>query len=232
MNAHPYRHAPLLFLSLMAPVAAGAAQTYSERNLFIEAAKGVSGVEQILTFDHLVPYSGSSADIGPSLQVSNVTFSGRFLMASRHPEFTDSGTVLYHFEGGGPLSISFAAGVKALGADWGSVSGAQFASFTATLTLDSGESFSFESPTNPQNTFFGFIVDEPILRLTFSDGGKFNIGGGFFAHGEMIKDIFMVKEVPEPGGLAILGIGGALVIVRGAIRLKPRKGAYPATWIG
>ena len=111
----------------------------------------------------------------------------------------NSGTVLYSMEGGGPMRIAFDSPVSAFGADYGSALSPRFATFTATLTLDSGQTFSFESPTNPDSTFFGFVVDRPIRSMTFSDGGKFDAGGGFFFHEEMIKDIYMVTAIPEPG---------------------------------
>jgi hypothetical protein len=141
--------------------------------------------------------------------VSNVTFSGRDLIAVHHPEMSTAGTVLFNMEDSYPMGIAFDYPVRAFGADFGSGSGAQFASFTATLTLDSGHTFTFTSPTNPDSTFFGFIVDKPILSMAFSDGGKFYSAGWYF-HGETIKDIYMVSEIPEPRALALAELGAVI----------------------
>jgi len=137
MKAQALRRA--CFVCLFLPIAniTGGTQTFSDRSLFLNAVKRIQGEQQALTFDHLIPPLSWDVEIGPSLQVSNVTFAGRFLIASRYPEITSSGTVLYNFDGGGPLSISFtSSAVRAFGADWGSIV-SQHASFTATLTLDS-----------------------------------------------------------------------------------------------
>lgn len=80
-----------------------------------------------------------------------------------------------------------------------------FSSFNATLTLDSGEKFTFEASTNPNSTFFGFITSDPIRSLTFSDG-EMAPSGGYFFHEELMKNITMVMEVPEPGSAALLWI--------------------------
>jgi len=59
------------------------------------------------------------------------------------------------------------------------------------------------------------------MSLTFSDGGIFNAGGGFFFHEEMLKDIFLVREVPEPASLKILFVGAAMFLARLWRRKKP-----------
>lgn len=146
-------------------------------------------------------------------------FSGRHLHVSSLLPLTASGVVLFNSDSDIPLTISFDYGARAFGANWGSGSGEQFPSFTATLTLDSGETFSFGSPTNPDSTFFGFIVDRPIMSLTFSDGAQF-VSGGFHFHGELLKDIYMVAMVPEPGAVSLFAIGWAVLFVRRRLRMR------------
>ena len=48
------------------------------------------------------------------------------------------------------------------------------------------------------------------MDVTFSDGGLFPSGPANF-HEEMIANLVMVLEVPEPGGIALLGLGAAVL---------------------
>jgi hypothetical protein len=170
------------------------------------------GTQQSFSFEDYTYGKNSLREWGPSLTISNVTFSGRFLVTAHYQELGPD-AVLHSSEGGTPLALNFDYPVTAFGADYSSLIGHLFSSFTATLTLDSGEKFTFEASTNPDSTFFGFIAGEPIRSLTFSDGGIEPIGGYFF-HEELIKNITMVIQVPEPGTAVLVGLGVLGMLVR------------------
>jgi hypothetical protein len=139
---------------------------------------------------------------GPELTVSDLTFRGNFLVAS------PNGVVLWNFDGSAPgLRIHFANGARAFGADFSSSLSPYYSSFTATVSLDSGESFQFTAPTDPGFRFFGFISPTPIRDMTFSDGGLLS---PFNFHEELLGNVTVVT-VPESSSLALLGIGGVLL---------------------
>ena len=139
------------------------------------------------------------------MTISNVTFTGRSLGAKG----IDSGIALYNFDSHIPLSIHFANGARAFGADFSSQYNA-VPSFTATLSLDNGETFQFTAPTDPNSTFFGFVSPTPIMDITFSDGGLFPSPG--IGHQELIGNLYMVMQVPEPAAIAWAGLGAALLL--------------------
>jgi hypothetical protein len=136
--------------------------------------------------------------------ISDLTFTGRDL--SRYQ--INAGVALFNFDSNFPLSVHFANGARAFGADFSS----QYRgvpSFTATMSLDNGETFHFTASTDPNSTFFGFVSPTPIFDLTFSDGGLLpNTASG---HEELIANVFVVT-VPEPATLALAGLGAALLL--------------------
>lgn len=138
------------------------------------------------------------------MTIGDVTFTGRDLTASP----LTSGVALYNFDSHIPLGIQFANGALAFGGDYSSFLSPHYSSFTATLTLDSGEVLTFTAATNPNSTFFGFISPTPIRSLTFSDGGLFpspNIG-----HQELIGNLYIVM-VPEPHTLGLFALGALML---------------------
>ena len=173
---------------------------YFDRGSFINACQAVPGNQQSISY-----FPSLGGLIGPALTISDVTFRGRYLA-------TAPNGFLYNFDSGVPLSIEFANGARAFGGDFSSFLSPLFSSFTATLSLDNGETFTFTAPTSAaassNSRFFGFISPTPFRSLTFSDGGLFpnpNIG-----HQELIGNLYMVT-VPEPHTLGLLGLG-ALVL--------------------
>lgn len=206
-------------LLLSSVVASGASVTYFDRTAFTNACLALSGVRQNISFDAYAPEEGMYTEFGPSftlLTSSATTFTTRgYLIASRAPSVTDSSAVLHSFDSSSSLRIQFGSGALAFGADLSSYISPAFASFTATVSLDTGETFSFTSPANPHYTFFGFTSDIPVTDLTFSDGGT-----AFGYHEELIRDIHMVTVIPEPGSLALLGLGTAVFGYRAARRQK------------
>ncbi len=172
---------------------------YFNRNSFVRASQAVPGNRQSITDFGPFPY-------GPTVTVSDVTFSG----SSLGPHSINSGPALFNFDSVVPLGIHFANGARAFGADFSS----QFpsvSSFTATLSLDNGETFQFTALTDPNYAFFGFISSTPIRNLIFSDGGI--LSGPVNLHEELIGNIYMVTVIPEPSSEALLALGAALLLL-------------------
>ena len=162
---------------------------YFDRGDLIAAAQQIPG--NYLAISYFPPV------YGPELTISDVTFRGRYLVGSPNG-------ILWNFDSGSPLSIRFANGARAFGADFSSsLSDAGISSFTATVSLDTGETYQFTAPTDPNFAFFGFISPTPIMALTFSDGGLFGFGN---LHEELIANIVVVT-VPEPGVLGLFALG-------------------------
>lgn len=177
---------------------------FFERTIFINACQGVPGVQQTISFQEL---GYLPVEIGPVLTISNMTFTGRYLSASMGAL---PGGALWNFDSDVPLTIQFANGVRAFGGDFSSSLSPYFSSFTATLTLDNGETFNFPAPSGPGSQFFGFISPTPIRDITFSDGGVFPVGidPPVYLHQELLGNLFMVLEIPEPSSSVLLLLGG------------------------
>ncbi len=175
---------------------------YIDRGDFIIAAQAIPGHCQSIALDFF-----PSDELGPVLTISDVTFAGRYLLWKNDPFVSAAGPVLYNFDSGIPLGISFAGGARAFGADFSSLLSPEYSAFTATVSLSNGEVFSFTAPTNPDSRFFGFITPTPITHLTFSDGGLFGFGN---LHEELIGNIVVVT-VPEPGILGLFALGTLLL---------------------
>jgi hypothetical protein len=167
---------------------------YFNRASFVRAAQALPGTFQNISWFPSID--------GPVYTIADVTFRGTYLLGGPNG-------VLYNFDGSNPgLSIHFATGARAFGADFSSVlSPLRLSSFTATVSLDTGESFQFTAPTDPNFRFFGFISPTPIIDMTFSDGGL--LGSGHL-HEELLGNIAMVT-VPEASSLAFLVWSGFLV---------------------
>ncbi len=177
---------------------------FSDRGRFWGEAHSLPGIQQFISFADLY-----YTDEGPVVTISNVTFTGRYLTVGQvnSPDGYRK-PALFNFEGTSPLRIHFANGARAFGADFSSDVSLYFSNFTATVSLSSGENFSFSAPSRPNSTFFGFVSPTPITDVTFSDGGIVPIGvPPVYLHGEMIGDVWVVLEIPEPcgGGLLVLG---------------------------
>ncbi len=179
------------------PLARAQSSLYFDRNGFMNAAQAIPGHQQSITDFGPFPY-------GPAVTVSDVTFTGRDLTTT----VINSGLALYNFDDSFPLGIQFARGARAFGADFSSYLSPYYSSFTATLSLDSGEVLSFLAATNPNSTFFGFISPIPIRSMSFSDGGLFP--SPFIGHQELIGNIFVV-QIPEPDPLVLFTLGALLL---------------------
>jgi hypothetical protein len=152
------------------------------------------------------------------VDISNVTFVGRYLLTDGSS--LSAGYAMYNFDSDIPLSVYFADGARAFGADFSSMLSPTYPSFTATLSLNNGEILTFVAATNPNSTFFGFISPTPITHLTFSDGGLFGFSN---LHQELIANLYMVTSVPEPSSLALLGCGAVLFAVHLLRRFRRPK---------
>ncbi len=151
--------------------------------------------------------------IGPVLTLSGVTFTGSYLHRAIGGSYSSLGPVLHQFDGWGPLGIHFGTGARAFGANYSSSLSPWQSSFTATVTLDNGEVFTFTAPSGPDSQFFGFISPTPIHRVIFSDGGAFGYPPTNL-HEELIGNLYMVLEVPEPASLGLLVLGAACLLFR------------------
>lgn len=172
---------------------------YFDRGDFVSAAQAIPGMQQSISF-------GFPFVEGPSVTIGDVTFTGRDLIRGGP---LGSEVALYNFDSGFPMGIHFANGTRAFGADYSSWLSPYYSSFTATLSLDNGEVLTFTASTVPNSTFVGFISPTPIKNLTFSDGGLFpspNIG-----HQELIGNLYVVMEVPEPSVLSLFAFSALLL---------------------
>lgn len=162
------------------------------RDGFIAAAQALPGNFQ--TISYFPPVNG------PEVTIGDLTFRGRYLVGSPNG-------VLWNFDDSGPgLEIHFATGARAFGADFSSAF-TGISSFTATVSLDTGETFQFTAPTHPNFRFFGFISPTPVRDMVFSDGGLLGVG---HLHEELLGNIVAVT-VPEASTLALLALSGFLV---------------------
>jgi hypothetical protein len=174
---------------------------YLDRGSFILAAQEVPGNQQAINFFSLPPNTQ-----GPVVTISDVTFAARYLSWYR----ISAGAALWSFDGSPPgISIHFANGARAFGADFSSAYNL-VPSFTATLSLDNGQTIHFTAPTDPNFTFCGFVSPTPIMDVTFSDGGLFP-ASPFNLHQELIANVFVVT-VPEPAAIALAGLGAVLLL--------------------
>lgn len=227
MKPNPLRTCGLLLL-FCGSTGWAATTTYFDREQFVNATATLPGIHQEITFD---PFCYSTPEnphvIGPSVTISNVTFTGSILVVGKHPQYATSGVPLMNFESFTPMGIHFQNGANAFGAYYSSESAYQFTNFTATLTLDTGQQFTFNAPTNPEFTFFGWISDQPINDMTFSDGGNYIVGLDK-VHAEAIKDVWMVSQVPEPSTstLIFLFATGAMYLRRQRTNFQSRP--HPA----
>jgi len=172
--------------------------TYFDFGNFYNACQPVPGNKQSISYF----LSSGGGLIGPTLTISDVTFTGRYLIRAQF----NAGPALYNFDSGVPLGIHFANGARAFGGDFSSFAPQLVSSFTATLSLDNGETVTFTAPTNPNSRFFGFISPTPMGDMTFSGGGLY-----FGLHEELIGNLYMVTVIPEASTLALFGLGGFFV---------------------
>ena len=180
---------------------------YYDQLTFQLAAQNVPGnLQSISAFGFPIEY------YGPQVTISDLTFRGRYLIGMGN-------YALWNFDGSPPgMSIHFANGARAFGAYFSSSLPSNYPpTFTATLSLDNGENFSFTAAREPGFTFFGFISPTPIMDVTFSDGGLLGVD---HLHEELIGNIIVVT-VPEPSSLALFGVGSFLFA---AHRLHRRRG--------
>ncbi len=106
------------------------------------------------------------------------------------------------------MGIQFANGGRAFGGEFSSFLSPYYSSFTARLSLDTGEVLTFTAATNPNSTFFGFISPTPIRSFTYSDGGLFPSPN--ISHQEMVGNLYLVT-VPEPHALGLFALGTLLL---------------------
>ncbi len=96
-----------------------------------------------------------------------------------------------------PIDVTLPPGITAVGSD---VS-AQYpggTSFTLTVQLSTGDTFTFTEPSRPSLSFVGFLSDVPITTISF------NASGGAT---DVTLDNFTFGQVPEPSSWLLLASG-------------------------
>jgi hypothetical protein len=166
-----------------------------------------------VTFEELPPSDWTSTGTSPvvSLGVTFTNFEHRLFITSPngalYPQ-PGTGQYLWNFDSGYPVGIFLPAGKTGFAADFSG--GIQpHDTFNATLTaiLEGGQSYSYHF-SGPRGawTFFGVTFSEPIVGLTYDDGGAF----GF--HEEMLDNVSFGVAVPEPCGLLLVMLGGVMAL--------------------
>ncbi len=234
----------LLCCALLAAARAGRGQavTYTDRGAFTNAANALlrydleavtvpigdltgTGVRQEPAFTLPGVVVGTEGHPIPTyLSSATFTSGGGILYAVNDTGNSLIGPVIGDLDSDFPLTLSFASPVYAFGADFSSWLTPYYTSFTATLTLDTGESFQFTAQDQPNYTFFGFTSPTPVRQVTFDDGGIAPIGLGAYAHEQQIGNIFMVTQVPEPSALTLFSFGGLALLWRLSRRCEPTEG--------
>ena len=175
---------------------------YTDEFAFRAACQNLVGTKQAISFSALQP-----GWWGASLSLSNVTFSGHLVARGPGDSIAIANEAsLNNYDMDVPLSIHFETGALAFGADFSSgLFPYNSSNFSATLSVQGGDVFTFSAAPGPGSTFFGFIEKSPFTDLSFSDGGAFGIRQGTDGlpngtyHEELIGNSYMVVSVPEPG---------------------------------
>jgi hypothetical protein len=186
------------------------ASFYTDQFSFRAAGQNLAGTKQAISFSSLQP-----GWWGGFLTISNVTFSGHLVARWQGDSIAIANEAsLNNYDMDVPMSIHFETGALAFGADFSSLLFPYNTSnFTATITVQGGDIFSFSAAPGPGSTFFGFIEKSPFRDLTLSDGGAFGIRQGTDGlpngtyHEELIGNPYMVVGVPEPGVIYLLLLG-------------------------
>jgi hypothetical protein len=185
------------------------------------ACQKLPGVKQGISFEPYLygsPY-GQEGYYMYSLTVSNVTFEGDIFVAQT--SFTIAGEAsLCNFDMQEPLAIHFQNGASAFGGDFSSMLWPYNTSnFTATITVEGGDTFSFSCAPGPGSTFFGFIETLPFQDLTFSDGAALVHVAGGPLHEELIGGLFMVEQAPPAllTSLSRLSDGSVQFVLKGSV---------------
>ena len=199
---------PVCLILLPNPRVWSQSTLYYNQSTFQLAAQNVPGNHQSISA--FPPVSGQDV-----LTISDLTFRGNLVGIPNY--------ALWNFDAGIPLSVHFANGARAFGAYFStSLPPTYPPTFTATLSLDDGETFPFTAAREPGFTLFGFVSPTPIMDVTFSDGGLFGVD---HMHEELIWNIIVVT-VPEPFPLAFLGLGG-FVFAASRLHRRFRRATRP-----
>jgi hypothetical protein len=177
---------------------------YFGRGQFETAIAGLAGIRQDVDFQGLPP-----GVYAPGLTISGLTFRGG------GPQLinlisADGNLALINYDSLSPQVVDMNGPTLAFGADFASFISPVYSSFLATVTLNDGRVFTFTAPADPNFTFWGIVTTQPFSTLTFSDGGLIGLPPPL--HEEILDNITVV-QVPEPGTVALFGLGACLVVI-------------------
>lgn len=197
----------LALLGLLTLPAHAAIITITTRAAFEAATTGL----QTLDFEGVAGVN-SYVHYGASQTFSGVTFGspGNRLFVFDNGWYNANGPATdYLSNDGGPtgLTIAFPAGTTAFGADFSRINqGHPNQNFLATFSFAGGINLVRPVTAGSGSTFYGFISDQPLIGVTYSDGNPFGNG-----HSETMDNFtFGMAAVPEPS-TAFTAVGLAMV---------------------
>jgi hypothetical protein len=213
----------LVALSLSTTAAHAATTFYSNRAAFLAAVNPATNID----FEGLAG-AGSYAVLEGNT-ISGVTFTSDagFLLAvdpAYAPSYYDwsSGAVASGYLYADPIHAALPGGKTAVGSDVmiadyynGGVAEQMFATITLLDTTTATQSIT--TLAMPGQAFMGFTADQPIVSISFwtpdISGGE---GPDYYPF--PLLDNLVFSTVPEPASLALLAIGGCMLIRRRGMR--------------
>ncbi len=199
--------------------------TYTSRTAFNAAVAGIAGTRLDLGFEPPLPPGGTSVGGGAfrywaPWAVGGLTFGGEVLLIrpERFPLASSTNNVLNNYDSFTPLTVGLNGLSRAFGAEFGSLLSPTYSSFTATVSLDNGEVFTFTAPANPNRAFFGFVTTQSFSKLTFSDGAL--VGVPVPLHEEILDNITAIVVVPEPSVTVLCLLAGGLICLCRVLRRR------------
>ena len=184
----------LLAVGLLASQATNASVIYTDRAAWTAATTSITNVDfEGITND------GSVVFQGPSTTIGGVTFQSDINMFVIGANYAESGETFCM--GTGACLFGYSGGISGLPGPTMSIGfdlrGYQEASTTFDITLSNAETYSI-TVANPAGGFWGVTTAAPITSVLIDPRTNYVIIDNFS---------FGTASVPEPGTLALLGLG-------------------------